>query len=102
MAWENGRAVLTTAMSSGTALHPTVRGSFRIGRKYSAVRMTGPGYDLPNVPYAMFFYQGYAIHGTYWHTAFGRPMSHGCINVPTDKARWLFQWAPAGTLVVVH
>lgn len=102
IAWQNGRAVMSTAISSGTRATPTVKGHFRIMRKYPSVRMRGADYDLPNVPYAMFFHRDYAIHGTYWHTAFGRPMSHGCINMPTDRAGWLYGWAEAGTLVVVH
>lgn len=101
-AWQSGRIVMSTAISSGLPRTPTVRGSFRIQRKYRRVRMRGPGYDLPNVPYSMFFYRGYAIHGTYWHANFGRPMSHGCVNLPTSKAAWLYRWAPIGTLVVVH
>jgi lipoprotein-anchoring transpeptidase ErfK/SrfK len=101
-AWQSGRIVMSTAISSGLPRTPTVRGSFRIQRKYRRVRMRGPGYDLPNVPYSMFFYKGYAIHGTYWHNNFGRPMSHGCVNLPTAKAAWLYRWAPIGTLVVVH
>jgi lipoprotein-anchoring transpeptidase ErfK/SrfK len=102
IAWENGRVVMNTAISSGTRTTPTVRGTFRIGRKYEKIRMRGADYDLPNVPYAMFFHADYAIHGTYWHTSFGRPMSHGCVNMPTDKAHWLYRWAAPGTLVVVH
>lgn len=102
IAWQNGRVMMTSAISSGVRATPTVRGRFRIQRRYVKVRMRGPGYDLPNVPYAMFFHAGYAIHGTYWHNAFGRPMSHGCVNLPTSKAAWLYNWAPNGTLVVVH
>ena len=64
--------------------------------------MSGPGYNLPNVPWTMYFHGGYAIHGTYWHNNFGRPMSHGCVNMKTPEAKILFQWAPKGTLVVVH
>ena len=55
IAWENGRAVMSAPISSGLARTPTRRGTFRIQKKYSAVRMRGPGYDLPNVPYAMFY-----------------------------------------------
>jgi lipoprotein-anchoring transpeptidase ErfK/SrfK len=102
IAWQNGRVMMTTAISSGVRATPTVRGRFRIQRRYAKVRMRGPGYNLPNVPYAMFFHAGYAIHGTYWHNSFGRPMSHGCVNLPTNKAAWLYNWAPNGTLVVVH
>ncbi|MBZ5574334.1 MAG: L,D-transpeptidase, partial [Acidobacteriia bacterium] len=38
----------------------------------------GPALPLPNVPYTQYFYQGYGLHGTYWHHNFGTPMSHGC------------------------
>ncbi len=102
VAWDNGRAVLSTAISSGTRKHPTIRGTFKIYRKYARQRMTGPGYNLPNVPYVMYFRGSFALHGTYWHNNFGRPMSHGCVNLPTGKAGWLYQWAPTGTTVVVH
>ena len=59
-------------------------------------------YDMSPMPYSIFFYGGYAIHGTYWHSNFGTPMSHGCVNMRTDQAKQLFYWAPKGTLVVVH
>ncbi len=94
--------VLTAVVSTGTRTYPTVVGRFRIYAKYRATHMSGPGYSLPNVPWTMFFYRGYAIHGTYWHSNFGTPMSHGCVNMKTAEAKWLYQWAPKGTLVVVH
>ncbi|MGQ9904651.1 MAG: L,D-transpeptidase [Anaerolineae bacterium] len=102
IAWENGRAVMSSPISSGLARTPTRRGTFRIQRKYPAVRMRGPGYDLPRVPYTMFYSGGYAIHGAYWHNNFGRPMSHGCVNLPVSFARRLYAWAPKGTLVVIR
>ena len=101
-AWEDGRIVMTTPISSGVRTHPTVRGTFKIYAKYARTRMTGPGYDLPNVPYVMYFSGSFGLHGTYWHNNFGRPMSHGCVNLPTSTAAWLFQWAPKGTPVVVE
>jgi lipoprotein-anchoring transpeptidase ErfK/SrfK len=96
------QTVLTAVVSTGTRYYPTVRGRFRIYAKYRSTRMTGPGYDLPNVPWTMYFYGGYAIHGAYWHNNFGTPMSHGCVNMKIPEAKWLFDWAPSGTLVVVH
>jgi lipoprotein-anchoring transpeptidase ErfK/SrfK len=102
VAWEDGRMVMSTSVSTGTRRTPTVRGTFRIYRKYAKQRMVGRDYDLPNVPYVMYFTGAYAMHGTYWHSNFGQPMSHGCINLPTGKAAWLYQWAPHGTAVVVH
>ena len=102
IAWEDGRAVLSASISSGTLKYPTVRGSFKIYKKYVRQRMRGQGYDLPNVPFVMYFKGSYALHGTYWHNNFGRPMSHGCVNLPTGTAGWLYEWAPKGTTVVVH
>ena len=101
-AWDDGVLVMSTAISSGVRNHPTVRGTFHIYRKYRSARMRGPGYDLPHVPYVMYFKGSFGLHGTYWHNNFGHPMSHGCVNMPTGKAAWLYQWAPSGTEVVVH
>ena len=64
--------------------------------------MIGPGYHLEDVPYSMFFYKGYAVHGTYWHDNFGQPMSHGCVNMLTSEAKWVYENAPVGTIVFVH
>jgi lipoprotein-anchoring transpeptidase ErfK/SrfK len=53
-------------------------------------------YELVGVPWTMFFHSlmtGYALHGTYWHDNFGVPMSHGCINLRNEDAKWLFRWA---------
>ena len=81
---------------------PTVMGEYRIQTKLESARMTGPGYDLPDVPWIMYFYQGYSFHGTYWHNNFGTPMSHGCINMKTEDAKWLYDWAPLGTKIVIY
>jgi lipoprotein-anchoring transpeptidase ErfK/SrfK len=50
-------------------------------------------FDLPGVPHSIFFTtQGHAIHGTYWHGDYGRPRSHGCLNVTPEASRWLYRW----------
>lgn len=101
-AWQGDMAVLHTSVSTGTYRTPTVTGRYSINTKLSSQRMTGPGYDLPGVPWVMYFYGGYAIHGTYWHNNFGTPMSHGCVNMRTGEAEMLFAWADYGTEVYVH
>jgi lipoprotein-anchoring transpeptidase ErfK/SrfK len=56
-------------------------------------------YVLPGVPWVSFFTkEGHAFHGTYWHDNFGATMSHGCVNMRTEDAKWLFRWSlpPAG------
>jgi LysM repeat protein len=101
-AYQGNTPVFSTLISGGLPRTPTVVGRFAIYTKLVSTRMSGPGYDLPNVPYTMYFYRGYAIHGTYWHNNFGRPMSHGCVNMRTADAAWLFNWASIGTPVVTH
>ena len=100
-AYQDGQVVRTHLVSTGLPDTPTVHGDFKVYVKYTATDMSGPGYYLPQVPYTMYFYQGYGIHGTYWHNAFGRPMSHGCVNLPTDEAQWFFDFATVGTPVRV-
>jgi LysM repeat protein len=101
-AYENGVLMRTTLASMGRAATPTVIGSFTVQRKYVTSDMSGPGYYLSGVPYTMYFYQGYAIHGTYWHSNWGVPMSRGCVNLPPAEAEWYFGFAPVGTPVRVQ
>jgi lipoprotein-anchoring transpeptidase ErfK/SrfK len=101
-AYDGDEAVRTFIVSTGTSAHPTVSGQFRVYTKLYATDMAGPGYYLPDVPYTMYYYRGYAIHGTYWHSNFGTPMSHGCVNLYTPDAQWMFDFASIGTLVNVH
>jgi lipoprotein-anchoring transpeptidase ErfK/SrfK len=53
------------------------------------------GYDfyyLEEVPWTMFFDEGRALHGAYWHDEFGYRHSHGCINLSLTDAHWLYRW----------
>ena len=101
-AYEGKNLLRTFVVSTGTWMHPTVTGVFQIYVKYSYADMFGPGYYLPNVPYVMYFYKDYGIHGTYWHNNFGTPMSHGCVNLTVDDSAWMFDFASIGTVVFVH
>ncbi len=102
-AYEWSTLVRTCLVSTGIARYPTVTGQFHVYVKYRSALMTGPGYYLPNVPYTMYFYKSYGLHGTYWHNNFGTPMSHGCVNLRTEDAKWLYEnWVVIGTLVNIH
>ncbi|MEH1942221.1 MAG: L,D-transpeptidase [Nostoc sp.] len=100
--WEGNKLVYSYRISGGKRSTPTPIGRFRINSKYRTNRMRGRGYNIPDVPYTMYFYRGYAIHGAYWHNRFGTPVSHGCVNLPVKQAGNLYRWASTGTLVVVH
>ena len=101
-AYEGNTIVGAFLVSTGTSATPTVTGQYHVYVKYLYTDMAGPGYYLPDVPYTMYFYSGYGIHGTYWHSNFGTPMSHGCVNMETSEAGWLFNWAYVGILVNIH
>lgn len=123
-AYEGNRVVFDFPISSGLPWLPTVTGDFRIWAKVRSQRMTGGQvengtyYDLPNVPFVQYFYKGFGLHGAYWHNDFGRPRSHGCVNISVANAEKLFAWTDPvlgsgelakynidpsiGTRVVVH
>jgi lipoprotein-anchoring transpeptidase ErfK/SrfK len=101
-AYENGIPVHTTLVSSGLPETPTPIGQFRIWIKLRYDDMAGADYYIEDVPYVMYFHEGYGLHGVTWHGNFGHPMSHGCVNLPTPEAEWLFNWADVGTLVNIH
>ncbi len=102
IAWEGKTWVDAKVISSGKAATPTLTGVFEIQDKYRTTVMRGADYEVPDVPHAMFYDGGYAIHGVYWHNNFGTPMSHGCVNMSENAAAWLFGWARVGTPVVIH
>lgn len=94
----------------------TPTGTFTIWSKLRYTRMSGGSkalgtyYNLPNVPYTMFFHskdvpktRGFGIHGAYWHNNFGHPMSHGCINMKIEDVAKLYNWAlPESTDTITY
>ena len=113
-AYESNNRVYDFLISSGK-WGRTPTGTFNVWIKLRATKMEGGSkalrtyYYLPNVPYVMYFYnssipkyRGYGIHGTYWHNNFGHPMSHGCINMRTDEAGLLYNWAYVGIPVIIY
>ena len=105
---KEGIATVGTYLVSSGKWYPTPTGEWRIWTKLRYTRMRGGSkalstfYDLPNVPYTMYYNKGYGIHGAYWHNDFGQPRSHGCVNMKPEEAGIVFNWASVGTRVVVH
>lgn len=130
VAFEGARPVFATMVSSGKRNpqdkerdFPTPTGTFRVREKHVTVTMDGDvasdgPYSIEDVPWVMYFHAGYGFHAAFWHDSFGRPRSHGCVNLAPDDARTLFAWsdpplpegwhgvmakdAAEGTRVVVH
>lgn len=107
MCFEGDEKVMETRVSTGVPYRPTdlipwetPKGSFNIYSKMPSKhmgdgRLTGnpEDYELPGVPWTSFFEStGVAFHGTYWHDDYGRQRSHGCVNMRSSEARWLFRW----------
>jgi hypothetical protein len=104
VAYEGARPVFATIVATGVAApndpannYETIQGAFRIQQKHIATTMDGNtatngAYSIEDVPWAMYFEQSFALHGTYWHTGFGAVHSHGCVNLAPDDARWVFAW----------
>jgi len=101
-AYQGTTPLKSVLVSTGVAWYPTPIGHYAVYTKIASQAMSGPGYYLPGVPWVMYFTGAYAIHGTYWHHNFGTPMSHGCINLTIDDAKWFYDWAENGTPVIVH
>jgi len=101
-AYEGSTPVHSFLVSTGLPATPTPVGQFRIWIKLRYDDMAGAGYYIEDVPFVMYFHEGYGLHGVTWHANFGHQMSHGCVNQPNDEAEWLFNWADVGTLVNIH
>jgi len=101
VAFEGETPVYATLVSTGKRIktHATPPGTWRIKHKHIASRMSGDGvapgeapYSIDDVPYVMFYEGSYALHGAFWHDAFGRVRSHGCTNLAPLDAKRLFYW----------
>lgn len=97
VAYEGSRPVFATLVASGREGYDTPTGLYQVRGKYISTTMRGADpvdgpYEVEEVPWTMFYYEGFALHGAYWHDAFGQVRSHGCTNLAPHDARWLFEW----------
>jgi len=100
-AFEGEKLVFSERCASGVRGTDTPKGEFRTYHKGPSVHMTNEGdavenesvYSLPGVPWCAFFTgAGNAFHGPYWHNDYGRPRSHGCVNLPSESAKFIYRW----------
>jgi hypothetical protein len=104
--YENNRLVFATMASTGIDQFWTRPGLFHIEEKKETETMSNSVLDdfyyLEDVPWTMYFDEGRALHGAYWHNGFGYPHSHGCVNLSIGDSHWLFNWASEGDFVYVY
>ncbi len=97
VAYEGTTPVFATLIASGKEGYDTPAGVFRVRHKYISITMSGEDpvegiYDVAEVPWTQYYHGSYALHGAYWHDAFGNVRSHGCTNIAPTDARFLFRW----------
>ncbi|MCC6500432.1 MAG: L,D-transpeptidase [Anaerolineales bacterium] len=102
LAYEAQRLVYATRVSTGGRLgggrYATPTGEYltyhkRPTRHMARGDLASNGFDLPGVPWVCYIKEdGTSFHGTYWHNDYGRPRSHGCINMTPQAAKWLYRW----------
>jgi hypothetical protein len=113
-AYEAGRLVLDTLVTTGRPELPTPVGSYRIMNRQSPFHFISPwGPESPFwyqdawVSYAMLFIPGgYFLHDAPWRGWYGPGSqygdgTHGCVNVPMGAMNFLFYWAQVGDQVDV-
>lgn len=106
VAYEGETPVFATLISSGKPdrrenaeeTWETLSGVFHVKSKHLTDTMDGDTvidgpYSVDDVPYVMYFELAYALHSAFWHNGFGRPRSHGCVNLSPTDARHVFNWA---------
>lgn len=107
VAYEGTRPRYVTLVSTGidgisdpSTTKATKQGVFRLISKHITATMDGMdgerAYEMREVPWVQYFSEGYALHAAYWHDAFGKPRSHGCINLSPLDARFLFHFTNPG------
>lgn len=107
-AYERATPIRSFVVATGVRGNDTPVGEFAIWLRVRVQTMQGGSkadgsyYSIPNVEWVSYFYKDYALHGAWWREVFGRPASHGCVNMTNADAQWVFEWAPLGTKVIVH
>jgi hypothetical protein len=103
IAYESDEPVMISRAATGGKFiegdYTTPRGIYTTNRKRPSRHMASEdlaapnSYDLPGVPWVSYITGGgISFHGTYWHNDFGKPRSHGCINLSPQAANWLYRW----------
>jgi hypothetical protein len=106
VAYEDTTPVFATLVSPGrggipyegidplkTASTPT--GTFRVDGKFETATMvssTDENLVHSEVQYVQNFHGPHALHGAYWHDAWGEPKSGGCVNLSPLDAQRMFDW----------
>ncbi|MFW5748075.1 MAG: L,D-transpeptidase [Chloroflexota bacterium] len=99
MGYEGNELVFASLVATGHTWSPTEPGFWRVYLQYGHRLMTRGNpddswfYFMEDVPFTLYFNGDRALHGAYWHDAFGERQSHGCVNMSLNDSYWLWSWA---------
>ena len=107
LAYESCQLRFATLISSGDETAQTPTGVYQVRQLVQRKDLRSlpgmqPAYFLADVPHVIYFQYPFAIHAAYWHDSFGRPGSHGCINLSPSDAAWLYAWVRLGDIVMIN
>ena len=96
--YEDDRMVYAALISSGLSQWATRVGLNQVWERRLSAPMQGgePGEDyycIDGVLHTLYFDGEISLHNAFWHDDFGRPKSHGCVNLPPRVAEWIYYWS---------
>jgi lipoprotein-anchoring transpeptidase ErfK/SrfK len=124
--YNNGQLVNAFLVTTGTMDHPSLPGTWYVRVKESPtvfksfLKPGEPGYYPPTpINYAMDYHAGgYNLHDSWWRADYGPGTqfphpdstgnasaaqgSHGCVNMTTELAGWLYSYVSIGTPVIIY
>ena len=96
---QGDEVLLATPCSVGTTATPTPKGEFRIQSKMRhRRRASSPGAGYPMTYWMSFYSPAYGMH---WGFVKPYPCTHGCVRLPLNSARKIFDMVKVGTPIIV-
>ncbi len=106
--YKDGQLVMESDFVSGNSArgYDTPEGTYSITYKQRNATLVGENYETP-VSYWMPFNKNIGMHDATWRSSFGGTIyktkgSHGCINMPYEKAQELYGYIEKGTPVICY
>ena len=111
-AYEYGKEIKSFLVTAGQKGAETPIGQFKVTHKIplqdmAGITPNGTRYNQRDVKWVSYIIdeQNIAIHGNYWRprSVFGNQnTSNGCVALPDEEAKWIYEWAPVGTIVITQ
>ncbi len=103
--WKDGKVIYSSLANTGITQAPSDNGTWPIYLRYTSQTMqgvdpSGHHYYDPGVPYVSYYHGGEAVHG-FWRNSYGTPQSLGCVELPIQNSKTVFNLVTYGTLVTV-